>query len=291
MCDMMTSEDFKDVTLVSDDKKILTAHRNILSACSPVFKKLLLIEASNKNPLIYLRGIRHSDIQSILQFIHLGDITISEERINEFLLVAKSLEIIGLSNNHKDENPEVEDLSRRSFRQLEQELADAAEFENISNLSEALNEESKTNSPDQISHLKNWSIFNDTHSYHSRVDQHFSDKSSVKAHIGSKHENVEYQFDQSQQPLINQQILTKHGCNQCDYQATTQSHLKQHIQSKHEGVKYACDQCDYQAIYQTTLTRHIQSKHEGVKYAYDQCDHQATQQSNLRTHIKKKHGV
>ena len=124
MCDMMTSEEFKDVTLVSDDKKILTAHRNILSACSPFFKKLLLIEASHKNPLIYLRGIRHSDIQSILQFIHLGDITISEERINEFLLVAKSLEIIGLSNNHEDENPEVEDLSRISFRQLEQGLSE-----------------------------------------------------------------------------------------------------------------------------------------------------------------------
>ena len=116
MCDMMTSEEFKDVTLVSDDKKILTAHRNILSACSPVFKKLLLMEPSNKNPLIYLRGIRHSDIQSILQFIYLGDITISEEGINEFLLVAKSLEIIGLSNNHEEENSEVEDLSRRSFQ-------------------------------------------------------------------------------------------------------------------------------------------------------------------------------
>ena len=112
MRDMMTSEDFKDVTLVSDDKKILTAHRNILSACSPVFKNILLIEASNKNPLIYLRGIQHSDIKSILQFIYLGDITISEEKINEFLLVAKRLEIIGLSNNHKDENPEIEDLSR-----------------------------------------------------------------------------------------------------------------------------------------------------------------------------------
>ena len=53
----------------------------------------------------------------------------------------------------------------------------------------------------------------------------------------------------------------------------------------------ACDPCDYNATDKKSLTRHIQSKHEGVKYACDQCDHQATQQSNLRTHIKKKHGV
>ena len=34
MKEMMMSEDFADVTLVTDDKKTVKAHRNILSACS-----------------------------------------------------------------------------------------------------------------------------------------------------------------------------------------------------------------------------------------------------------------
>ena len=34
MREMMTSDDFTDVTLVSDDKKTIKAHRNILSACT-----------------------------------------------------------------------------------------------------------------------------------------------------------------------------------------------------------------------------------------------------------------
>ena len=55
------------------------------------------------------------------------------------------------------------------------------------------------------------------------------------------------------------------ACNHCDYQATQQGNLTTHIQSKHEGVKYACNQCDFQASMQSALAIHIQSNHEGVQ--------------------------
>ena len=57
--EMMTSNDFADVTLVCDDKKEIKAHRNILSACSPVFKNMLKIDQQSNHPVIYLRGIQH----------------------------------------------------------------------------------------------------------------------------------------------------------------------------------------------------------------------------------------
>ena len=57
MQDMMTSENFTDVTIVTDDKKTIKAHRNILSACSPVFKNILQMEINKSHPVIYLRGI------------------------------------------------------------------------------------------------------------------------------------------------------------------------------------------------------------------------------------------
>ena len=90
---MMTSDDFTDVTLVSDDKQSLRAHRNVLSACSPVFKSIFQIEAKNNHPVLYLRGIKYEEMESIIQFIYLGEAHFHEERINEFLLVAKNLEI------------------------------------------------------------------------------------------------------------------------------------------------------------------------------------------------------
>ena len=67
---MMTSNDFADVTLVTDDKQQIRAHRNILSACSPVFKNIFQLHSSNNaNPVVYLRGIQHSEMESIMQFV------------------------------------------------------------------------------------------------------------------------------------------------------------------------------------------------------------------------------
>ena len=95
--EMMTSGEFADVTLVTDDRQQIRAHRNILSACSPLFKNILLFDSNNANPVIYLKGIQYSEMDSILQFIYLGEAKLSEERMSEFLIVSKNLEIKELS--------------------------------------------------------------------------------------------------------------------------------------------------------------------------------------------------
>ena len=89
--DLSSDDSFADVTLVTDDKKQIKAHKNILSACSSVFKEILQINTNNNHPVIYLRGIQHSEMESILEFIYLGQAKFYEERMNELLLVAKIL--------------------------------------------------------------------------------------------------------------------------------------------------------------------------------------------------------
>ena len=98
LVDIQTSGDFADVTLVCDDQQQIRAHRNILSACSPVFKNILRISASNPHSVVYLRGIQHEEMLSILQFVYLGQVTFSEDRVEQFLSVAKDLEIKELNN-------------------------------------------------------------------------------------------------------------------------------------------------------------------------------------------------
>ena len=68
---VMKEPSFSDVTLVSDDQKNFQAHRFVLSSFSPVLNKIFL-NNPHPHPLVYLRGVNHEELDSILQFIYLG---------------------------------------------------------------------------------------------------------------------------------------------------------------------------------------------------------------------------
>ena len=92
MKELMLNEDFSDVTLVTEDKKEIKANIHILRSCSPVLKDILK-KGKNSSSIIYLRGVQFTEIESIIQFIYLGEATFYKERMAEFFAVAKSLEI------------------------------------------------------------------------------------------------------------------------------------------------------------------------------------------------------
>ena len=89
---MRKTNSLSDVTLVCDDKIQFKAHKIVLSACSPVFKNMIN-ELPENSLVIYLRGIQHIEMESILEFMYLGVATLYQERMNEFLKVAQNLEI------------------------------------------------------------------------------------------------------------------------------------------------------------------------------------------------------
>ena len=104
--DLKNCNELTDVTLVSEDKKQFKAHKVILSASSPVFKSIISDHCLS-NPIIYLKGIQSNEIESILEFIYLGQATFYQDRMNEFLYMAKNLEIKEISKNIDD--PKTED--------------------------------------------------------------------------------------------------------------------------------------------------------------------------------------
>ena len=94
--DFYHEDRYTDLTLVSDDQTQFKAHKIVLSACSPVFKKIIDSNPS-QHPLIYLRGIQSYEMESILQFMYLGEGRFYYERMGEFLKVAKDLEMKEIS--------------------------------------------------------------------------------------------------------------------------------------------------------------------------------------------------
>ena len=108
---MRQLEYLTDVTLVCDDQKQFKAHKIVLSACSNVFKNIIDSLPLNSS-VIYLRGIQHQEMESILEFTYLGVATFYQERMNEFLNVAKNLEIKEITkdvefNNEEEINEDV----------------------------------------------------------------------------------------------------------------------------------------------------------------------------------------
>ena len=163
MKELMITDDFADVTIVTEDKKYIKGHKNILSLCSPVFKEMLQKER-NSNSIIFLRGINFPEIESIMQFVYLGEATFYEESTDEYLAVAKLLEIEELCNaGESDEEPSPTDQNATTTKLEEQ-----------------------------------------------------ADSDQMKIEVPQD---------------------TKYLCDQCDYQASHQSNLTEHIQSRHEEAE------------------------------------------------------
>ena len=57
------------------------------------------MQPTNNNPVIFLKGIEHSEMERILQFVYTGEAECFAEQIKDFLMVAKSLGIKELNSN------------------------------------------------------------------------------------------------------------------------------------------------------------------------------------------------
>ena len=90
--DLYQEGEYYDVTLVSEDQTQFKAHKIVLSASSPVLKKII-DSNPGQHPLIYLRGIHSFEMESILQFLYLGEGKFYYERIGELMKVAKDLQV------------------------------------------------------------------------------------------------------------------------------------------------------------------------------------------------------
>ena len=96
---LRADEDFVDVTISCHGRQF-KAHKMILSACSPYFRKLLL-ENPCSHPIIILREARANDLEAMLDFIYNGEVNVEEAQLDSFLKAATELQIRGLTEVNK----------------------------------------------------------------------------------------------------------------------------------------------------------------------------------------------
>ena len=217
--EMLNGKEHADVTLVCDDKIQFQAHKIVLSSCSQVFKSLMSANSEfNLNQLIYLSDIRSSEIRSILEFIYLGQATVNQERVDEFINVAKGFEIKGINGNvekmHDVESTKLVTMSENELSTLRRTISENEQVEPI-----------EENIAD-LSHTKNFIEDNVTHD-----GQKFPCDQCDKQYIGKA----------GQKSLMRHIKISHMGllfpCDECSYKSSTKSHLNRHKNALHKMKK------------------------------------------------------
>merc|ERR1712088_1062045 len=100
--ELREDSEFFDVTLCCDNgTDIVPAHKVILAACSPLFRKILTHQKNQQNPFLYLKGIRLKELQAVLNFMYHGEVNVAQDSLNNFLAVAEELAVKGLTTDSK----------------------------------------------------------------------------------------------------------------------------------------------------------------------------------------------
>ena len=299
--ELFTENIFADVTLVSDDQIQIPAHKFVLSAGSPTLKNLLL-NNPHPHPLIYMRGVKQQELQSILQFIYLGEARIYQDRIKEFLDVAVDLEIKELCKDYVSE----EALGQKPTDNFnhDDEFLDVTMDLDIKDLCKGVvSEQALGQTPtDNSSHDDEFFNVGETRIYQDRINE-FLD---VAVDIETKELGKDYVSEQAhgQTPIdnSNQDDSAHTDRDDTEYKSVkTSSTIDKLLKAdspepddskdkKEDSQRlYKCKDCNTAYGSKTALNNHAKSKHLGFKLSCNQCEYQTTWQSNLKAHQESKH--
>lgn len=232
-----------DVTLVCEDDTI-KAHKLVLSACSPFFRRIIM-KVDHPHPLIYLKGVYHRDLLSIIDYIYKGETNVETGDLQGFFKTARDLEILGLLEcqniDHKDPV-----LSQ----------TESSSTENDNNIYETIGECYEEPINNQVDYLKIPSFIKRDKICSPPEVKEFNSEGNWRSEISK--------LIRSFQDPDRKVIMWK--CTQCDYKATRskfklEKHAETHI--KHLGLfSYPCQYCDKKPKTRDALYRHMYTDHK-----------------------------
>ena len=302
---LLKSNELKDVTLVCDDKRVLKAHKVVLSACSSVFKSII-DENPQTESVVYLGGIKHKEMESILEFMYTGVATLAKERLNEFLDVAKTFNITEITNNtnfpggkrsnkmkkvpdksigdmkynikNKKSNYKKAEIQKKAMNELQYEMKD---YEKKPEIAEKSINELKYDIKDNRSNEKQ-----ETKKEYIKLQQQYDIKTEIskdKLEPTSDTHNNELQYDIKPQNYLDTVIKVEETGPYFD------SLLQKWKNRNRKHRKHPCNKCDSKFTTKSHLKTHVSAIHEGVKYTCNQCYKKFPQTGHLRRHIQSVH--
>ena len=257
---LWTDEEFKDVTLASNDHQEIRGHKAILGASSSFFRNIFKNKTA-ANLVLYLKGVSSKDLGSIMEFIYCGEANVSKADLASFLDVAKELEIEGLMGpkTSAPDNPSdiFSDDGLSTITDTEDEGNNKSEvFVKMETASDSISSESGEN-------LETESLIT-SHS----IPFETSEKSK-SAKIEIKPFNA---ADVSADGIECEAEPKKYQCTHCEFCTAHKRSLPRHLSLvhgldlKHEATntkegEYSCYSCDFKTMHKRSLKRHTETLH------------------------------
>jgi len=283
--EIRAEKDFFDVTLACEDDQV-EAHKVILSACSPFFKGVLR-RNPHQHPLLYLKGIKHSEMMAVINFMYCGEVSVAQEDLNNFLSVAEELKIKGLTQGQQKTNESdiqqhslrKESKPRKSFNppnqsQFQSRPSNQSQHQVAKKYqSSVATPMTQNDDPDDIQEVvpvKSETIVDDGPSgggggdmlmynddNYAEYDEHYEgfDQQQYEGGLVASEDG-----NKALELLISENMTKVTGGWQCRIcsKIDTKSHIVEHLESTHlEGVEYACQFCGVKKHSRTALRKHV----------------------------------
>merc|ERR1712142_177149 len=235
-----------DVTLATDDGYQLQAHRVILSAGSNFFSDIFG-KCSQTNMLVYLKGVRRSELENITNFLYNGETSVAQNDLNAFLETAQELKLKGLQN---------EDISKDNNNSSESKIESKKDHTNVDNTV-------------VYSDVKNYSLTQGKEAI-ATVEEPYT--------LYANNLDLENQLEE---------LIEKSGvnwkCRICGKTSNKKQIIKRHSEIHVEGIIHTCIVCKKPFSTKNALTTHMINIHSKL-YSCEVCGMRDTNKMKVNNH-------
>lgn len=277
---------YHDVTLVTDDEQMIRSHKVVLAASSDYFQKLLSFQ-THPHPMIVLKGVHSQLLNSILKFLYLGETSVHQTEIEEFVKTSKYFKIKGLDSGQETQNKDEKDPQPPSELESHEE-SDKEVERRVKEVYDLLHsEESNDSTPDEdISSFQE--ILLSKQSEHIEINLDDDEDSNdgtkqdkvpeedilVEDDVMELENNAKDEYDEPEPDII--------YCDRCDFETNANEEYQNHLADEHAN-DIPCKDCDFNAKDKGSLKEHMLKTHKGVRC--NNCDEKFSDLAIMRKHV------
>ena len=282
------SDTFSDITLVSADGQLISAHKIVLTSSSSVMGKLVLPKEQ-----VLVMDASYDELKLILKFIYTGKCEVEQKNLANFLATAKKLQIKGLITDGEDDTikEEKNTVQIKPETPFQARLSGKSMKENqIVIVSQIPDDKNNTKS---ISEMEN------------------DEKEDVDALVLKPKQDLVHT---NEEPNSNEIAYLEECCTLCSFFIPEAMSLKSHMQEKHNFM--SCKMCHrafsgYSDLKEHNLKDHNNSNHstdQSAEFYYkcltartianstdnvfcNSCDFVTTDQKYLKRHARVRHNI